>query len=47
MAYGTWVQLWWTEEDADYIRGRSARYPGTADLEPEWTQKVGADDEEA
>ena len=30
--------------DADYIRSRSARYPGAVDIEPEWTQEVMADE---
>ena len=29
--------LWWREEDADYIRHRSDRYPGATDLEVDWT----------
>lgn len=44
MAYDQGVELWWTEEDADYIRGRSARYRGATDIEPEWTQEVMADE---
>jgi hypothetical protein len=44
MPYDEWVELWWAEEDADYIRSRSARYPGAVDLEPEWTQEVMADE---
>jgi hypothetical protein len=28
-------ELWWDDEDADHIRGRSDRYPGSADIEPE------------
>lgn len=44
MAYGMPVELWWTDEDADYIRSRSARYRGARDLEPEWTQEVMADE---
>jgi hypothetical protein len=39
MPYDEWGELWWAEEDADYIRSRSARYPGAVDLEPEWTQE--------
>jgi hypothetical protein len=38
------VELWWADEDADYIRSRSARYPGAMDVEPEWTQEVMADE---
>jgi len=44
MAYDGLVQLWWADEDADYIRSRSARYRGAVDLEPEWTQEVIADE---
>ncbi len=40
MLYTRLVALWWAEEDAEYIRGRSARYPGALDLEPDWTQEV-------
>jgi len=36
--------VWWTDEDADYIRSRSARYLGAIDLEPEWTQELMADE---
>lgn len=43
MAYAEVVELWWANEDADYIRSRSARYRGAVDLEPEWTQEVMAD----
>ena|SRR5699024_5252102 len=35
--------LWWDEEDAAHIRGRSTRYPGAIDLEPEWTLEAAAD----
>ncbi|WP_103380709.1 hypothetical protein [Pseudonocardia dioxanivorans] len=35
--------LWWDEEDADHIRGRSRRYPGAADIEPEWTVQAADD----
>lgn len=35
--------LWWDDEDAAHIRGRSARYPGAADIEPEWTLEAAAD----
>ena len=38
------MELWWTGEDADYIRSRSSRYPGAVDLDPEWTQEVMADE---
>lgn len=45
MAYDATVELRWADEDADYIRSRSARYRGAVDLEPEWTQEVMADDD--
>jgi hypothetical protein len=35
--------LWWDEEDADYIRRRSERYPGALNIEPEWTLEAAAD----
>jgi hypothetical protein len=44
MTYTEGVKLWWAEEDADYIRSRSARYPGAVDLQPEWTQEAMADE---
>ncbi|MBA2323046.1 MAG: hypothetical protein H0V92_03145 [Pseudonocardiales bacterium] len=44
MTYNGPVELWWADEDADYIRSRSARYRGAVDLEPEWTQEVMADE---
>lgn len=44
MAYAKGVELWWTGEDADYIRSRSDRYRGAANVEPEWTQEVTADE---
>jgi hypothetical protein len=34
--------LWRREEDAEYIRTRSRRYPGAIDLEPEWTLEAAA-----
>lgn len=36
-------ELWWDKEDAAHIRCRSTRYPGAADLEPEWTLQAAAD----
>ena len=36
-------ELWWRDEDAEYIRHRSSRYPGATDLEPAWTLEAGAD----
>jgi len=44
LAYDGSVHVWWTDEDADYIRSRSARYLGAIDLEPEWTQELMADE---
>lgn len=44
MAYSEMVELWWADEDADYIHSRSARYRGAVDLEPAWTQEVMADE---
>lgn len=36
-------ELWWDDEDATYIRTRSARYPGATDLEPAWTLEAAVD----
>ena len=36
-------ELWWRDEDAEYIRHRSSRYPGATDLEPVWTLEAAAD----
>ena len=36
-------ELWWRDEDAEYIRHRSSRYPGATDLEPGWTLEAAAD----
>ncbi len=38
------MELWWSEEDADYIRHRSSRYFGSLDIEPAWTEKATADE---
>lgn len=38
------VRFRWTDEDAEYIRSRSQRYPGAIDIEPRWTQGVLADE---
>jgi hypothetical protein len=38
------VEVLWADEDADYIRSRSTRYPGAVDIDPAWTQEVLADD---
>jgi hypothetical protein len=32
--------LWWREEDANYIRHRSDRYPGAIDIEVDWTLEL-------
>lgn len=29
--------LWWRDEDSQYIRHRSDRYPGATNIEPGWT----------
>lgn len=42
--YSSLVKLEWSDEDAQYIRTRSSRYPGATDIEPEWTQE-SVDDE--
>lgn len=44
MLYNPTVELFWSDEDAQYIRSRSSRYPGATDIEPEWTQET-VDDE--
>lgn len=44
LAYNMSVELRWAEEDAAYIRSRSARYPGALDIDPTWTQEVVADE---
>jgi hypothetical protein len=35
--------LWWRDEDADYIRRRGERYPGASGIEPEWTLESASD----
>ncbi|MGI9001755.1 MAG: hypothetical protein ACR2GH_08800 [Pseudonocardia sp.] len=35
--------LWWRDEDADYIRRRSDRYPGATNIETDWTLEAAAD----
>ncbi len=35
--------LWWRDEDAEYIRHRSDRYPGATNIEPDWTVEAAAD----
>ena len=44
MSYTHGVGLFWTDEDAAYIRSRSSRYPAALDIELPWTLKVLADD---
>lgn len=44
MSYTWLVELYWADEDAAYIRSRSARYQGALDIEPEWTLEVLADE---
>lgn len=36
-------KLWWEDEDAAHIRGRSDRYPGAIGIEPEWTLEAADD----
>jgi len=36
-------ELWWSDEDAAHIRGRSARYPGADNIEPDWTIEAATD----
>ena len=43
VTYTTGVQIFWADEDAQYIRTRSRRYPGALDIEPDWTREVLAD----
>jgi hypothetical protein len=35
--------LWWRDQDADYIRRRAERYPGASGIEPEWTLEAASD----
>jgi hypothetical protein len=44
MSYTAVVDLYWADDDAAYIRSRSARYPGALDIEPAWTWEVLADE---
>ncbi|MBN9744114.1 hypothetical protein DMP23_24085 [Amycolatopsis sp. A1MSW2902] len=37
------IGLWWEEAGGEYIRTRSARYPGASDIEPAWTLEAAAD----
>lgn len=36
--------IWSDDDDAQYVGGRSRRYPDPVDIEPEWAQEV-VDDE--
>lgn len=35
--------LWWRPEDADHIRHRDKRYPGAANIDPDWTLEAVRD----
>ena len=35
--------LWWRDQDADYIRRRGERYPGATGIEPGWTLEAAQD----
>lgn len=35
--------LWWREQDAEYLRTRGQRYAGAIGIEPEWTLEAAAD----
>jgi hypothetical protein len=37
------VEIAWAEEDAQYIRTRSRRYPGALDIDPDWSREVLTD----
>jgi hypothetical protein len=43
VTYTVDVEIFWANEDAQYIRTRSGRYPGALDIEPDWTREVLAD----
>ena len=43
LTYTMQVGIVWADEDAQYIRTRSGRYPGALDIEPDWTREVLAD----
>lgn len=40
---GVLDDLWWRDEDAEYIRRRSDRYPGATNIEADWTLEAAAD----
>ncbi|SDC64441.1 hypothetical protein [Actinokineospora iranica] len=35
--------LWWSDEQAEYIRLRDQRYPGAQNIEPGWTVEAAQD----
>jgi len=41
--WGVVEDLWWRDEDADYIRRRSDRYPGATNIDPDWTLEAASD----
>lgn len=43
VTYTQLVDIAWADEDADYIRSRSSRYPAALDIEPDWTREVLTD----
>lgn len=40
---GVTGELWWDDDDAAHIRGRSDRYPGADNIEPDWTLEAAVD----
>ena len=38
-------EIYWDPDAIAYIRSRGDRYPDGADIEPDWTQEVMADDD--
>jgi len=36
-------EVWWPAAQAEHIRARLERYPGTAAIEPRWTLEAAAD----
>lgn len=41
--WGVLDDLWWRDEDAEYIRRRRDRYPGATNIEPSWTLEAAVD----
>jgi hypothetical protein len=35
--------LWWRDEEAEYIRNRADRYPNATNIEPAWTVEAASD----